>query len=52
MDLARDTPLAYSLPMITFIETAVFARTREQYLDDFEFAELQQFLIRHPDAGD
>jgi hypothetical protein len=37
--------------MITFIETAVFARAREQYLDDFEFAELQQFLIRHPDAG-
>lgn len=38
--------------MITFVETAVFARAREQYLDDFEFAELQQFLIRHPDAGD
>ena len=37
--------------MITFIETAVFARAREHYLDDREFAELQQFPIRHPNAG-
>jgi hypothetical protein len=37
--------------MIAFIETAVFSRTREAYLDDREFAELQQFLVRHPEAG-
>jgi len=38
--------------MITFIETAVFSRTRAEYLDDGEFAELQQFIIRCPEAGD
>lgn len=37
--------------MITFIETAVFARARQHYLDDEELSELQQFPIRHPDAG-
>jgi len=38
--------------MVTFIETSVFARAREQYLDDREYVELQQFLIRQPEAGD
>lgn len=38
--------------MLTFIELAVFARFREVYLDDSEFAAMQAYLIAQPDAGD
>lgn len=38
--------------MLTFIELPVFARYREVYLDDGEFAALQAHLIAQPEAGD
>jgi hypothetical protein len=31
------------MPMATFIESSVFARVCSAYLDDDEYAELQQF---------
>ena len=37
--------------MFTFIESAAFERMRALYLDDEEYAELQQFMILHPEAG-
>lgn len=37
--------------MFTIIESSAFERARAAYLDDDEYAELQQFLIRHPEAG-
>ena len=38
--------------MFTFIESPAFDRLREVYLDDDEYAELQQFMILNPEAGD
>lgn len=38
--------------MFTFIESAAFERVRAVYLDDEEYAELQQFMMRDPEAGD
>ncbi|MBZ0170076.1 Toxin HigB-2 [Candidatus Methylomirabilis lanthanidiphila] len=38
--------------MFTFIESAAFDRVRAVYLDDDEYAELQQFLMENPEAGD
>ena len=38
--------------MFTFIESAAFERVRAVYLDDDEYAELQQFLMEHPEIGD
>ncbi len=37
--------------MFTFIESAVFERVRAVYLDDDEYAELQQFMMQNPEAG-
>ena len=37
--------------MFTFIESAIFERVREVYLDDDEYAELQQFMMESPEAG-
>ncbi|MBL8533672.1 MAG: transcriptional regulator [Betaproteobacteria bacterium] len=37
--------------MFTFVESAAFERYRPAYLDEDEFAEFQQFLIRNPSAG-
>lgn len=37
--------------MATFIESSVFARVLPAYLDDDEYAELQQFLLLKPAAG-
>ena len=37
--------------MFTFIESAAFDRVRAVYLDDDEYAELQQFLMANPEAG-
>ncbi len=37
--------------MFTFIESAVFERVRAVYLDDDEYAELQQFMMQSPEAG-
>jgi len=38
--------------VFTFIESAAFERVRAVYLDDDEYAELQQFLMEHPEIGD
>jgi hypothetical protein len=38
--------------MLTFVELPVFAKYREAYLDDDEFAALQAYLLTRPDAGD
>lgn len=35
-----------------FVEAPAFVRFRAEYLDDDGFAELQQYLARHPEAGD
>jgi hypothetical protein len=34
-----------------FIESAAFDRVRPRYLDDEEYGELQQCLMRNPEAG-
>lgn len=38
--------------MFTFIESVAFERMRAAYLDDDEYAELQQFMMENPEAGD
>lgn len=38
--------------MFTFIESAAFERVRAVYLDDDEYAGLQQFMMENPEAGD
>jgi hypothetical protein len=38
--------------VFTFIESAAFERVRAVYLDDDEYAELQQFMMKDPEAGD
>ena len=47
-----STPEAYQFPMFTFIESTAFERVRGAYLDDDEYAELQQFMMEYPEAGD
>lgn len=37
--------------MFTFIESTIFERVRDAYLDDDEYAELQQFMMERPEAG-
>jgi hypothetical protein len=37
--------------MFTFIESSAFERTCPLYLDDHEYAELQQFMMQSPEAG-
>ena len=45
------TPKAYHGLVYTFVESRAFARVREVYLDDDEYAELQLSLMGNPDAG-
>jgi hypothetical protein len=37
--------------VFTFIEAPAFERVCSVYLDDEEYAELQQFMMRSPEAG-
>lgn len=37
--------------MFTFIESAAFQRLCAIYLDDDEYAELQQFIMERPESG-
>jgi hypothetical protein len=37
--------------MFTFIESSAFERICPIYLDDEEYAELQQFMMQNPEAG-
>jgi hypothetical protein len=36
----------------TFVELPPFMRHRDEYLDDAAYRQLQNELMRHPDAGD
>jgi hypothetical protein len=38
--------------MFTFIESSMFERVLPVYLDDDEYAELQQYLIQNPETGE
>ena len=44
--------MAYSSSVFTFIESSIFERVLPVYLDDDEYAELQQYLIQNPEAGE
>lgn len=37
--------------MFTFIESSIFSKYRETYLDDETYRELQVFLLTQPEAG-
>jgi len=37
--------------VFTFIESAAFERVRAVYLDDDEYAGLQQFMMENPETG-
>ena len=50
--LVKTTPLTYIVDMFTFIETSIFERILPHYLNDKEYAELQEFLMENPEAGD
>jgi hypothetical protein len=43
--------MAYSASVFTFIESSVFQRLMPIYLDDGEYAELQQYMMQNPEAG-
>ena len=38
--------------MFIFVESSIFERVRPSYLDDDEYAELQQFLMQNPGVGE
>lgn len=38
--------------MFAFIESSVFERICPVYLNDDEYAELQQFMMQNPEAGE
>ncbi|ADE13444.1 conserved hypothetical protein [Nitrosococcus halophilus Nc 4] len=46
-----NTPLAYNVLMFIFVESSAFERVCSVYLNDDEYAELQQYMIRNPEAG-
>jgi len=44
--------MPYNAIVFSFIETRLFSRLVQKYLDDDEFRELQSLLMRNPEAGD
>ena len=44
--------MAYRFNVFTFIESSIFERVLPVYLDDDEYAELQQYLIQNPEASE
>lgn len=38
--------------MLSFVETPLFARARDEYLSDEALAAIEVYLSREPDAGD
>ena len=44
--------MAYHYQVFTFIESSIFERVLPVYLDDDEYAELQQYLMQNPEAGE
>jgi hypothetical protein len=43
--------MPYNKTMFTFIESIAFEKILPRYLDDSEYAELQQFMTANPEAG-
>lgn len=50
--VAYCTSTTYNINMFTFIESSIFARYLPDYLTDNEYAELQNFMAAHAEAGD
>ncbi len=48
----RVAPDATGAGWFQFVEAPAFTRFRENYLDDDDYAELQQYMARNPEAGD
>ena len=47
------TQLAYNFGMhATLIELPNFSKYREDYLDDYEYSKLQEYLVNNPTSGD
>lgn len=44
--------MPYNAIVFSFIETRLFSRLVQKYLDDDEYRELQSLLMRNPEAGD
>lgn len=44
--------MADCFKLFTFIESSMFERVQPVYLADDEYAELQQYLIQNPEAGE
>jgi hypothetical protein len=44
--------MTHNYSLLTFVELPVFSKAREIYLSDDEFRDLQQFLVKAPEAGD
>jgi len=36
---------------VIFVETAIFCKRVQQFMDDEDYAEMQAFLVGRPDAG-
>lgn len=49
--LVSCTPKAYNVSVFTFVESSAFQRASTAYLDDDEYAELQRFMMGHPESG-
>jgi hypothetical protein len=43
--------MPYLLSVFSFVETRLFTRLVQQYLDDEEYRELQTVLMENPEAG-
>lgn len=48
---SRPTSLTYSGLVVTFVETKLFSRFVYDYLQEEEYARLQEHLARSPSAG-
>jgi hypothetical protein len=42
----------YTYPVFSFVETPLFSKLRDQYLNDDEYLDLQLALSEYPEAGD
>jgi mRNA-degrading endonuclease RelE of RelBE toxin-antitoxin system len=44
--------MPYAASVFSFVETRLFTRLVQKYLDDDEYRELQKVLMTNPEAGD
>jgi mRNA-degrading endonuclease RelE of RelBE toxin-antitoxin system len=51
LQVEHYTLLAYSVYVFTFIESSVFSKYRDEFLDDEAYRKLQQHLLQQPEAG-